>query len=585
MAVKTYDYSTPSEFTYDNTKIEVSGGLAQLKITPDFTDLVGYWKLEDDYQDSSGLTRHGTPSGNPTFEDGKVDRCVNLDGIGDFVTFPNSFGLNVMTLTFWFKTSGTNQYLFSGGDAYDGYFYMQTGGTTALWAVGNNQTVVFTASLVNWNHVALVITGTNHLVYLNGNLMDSEPSTLDAFSGDYNLRMGARADDGSSPFNGLIDEVAIYNRVMELAEIQDLYNVGAGRHLTQYPIDKPTIEPTNLFDPAIVNSWDSFLETLGLGNVGSIGYNLYKVDKANKYYWNGSTWITGGSDSNYNSQAVITANIGTFDVAPDKIGFIAYLISDGEQVVELDENQITYSANTAPSVNAGSNKNCKDEATIAPFSDCSFSDIDGTVDHAYYKIDGEVDVWTEILQGGYGTLLEAVQAFNYQFSNTGTKIARLQAEDNIGATSEDSLEVDVQQFQVTFNIKDNQGNHIANIYFKPGDGTGYQEKHSPFTYGYDYNASGYDIVLDKSGYSIETQNVASTDHTENFTFISLMDSSDENIRIINAVYDTDGNMTSATKRVYRTAADCESNVNHIKEYAVTATYSNGTCTSYKQKQV
>ena len=137
--------------------------------------------------------------------------------------------------------------------------------------------------------------------------------------------------------------------------------------------------------------------------------------------------------------------------------------------------------------------------------------------------------------GGYGTLLEAVQAFTYQFNNIGTKTVRLQVEDNLGEKSEDDLEVDVQQFQVIFNIKDSQGNHLADVNFKPGDGSGYAIKHSPFTYEYNYNASGYDIILDKSGYSIETQNVVSTDHTENFTFISLMDSSDENIRIINEV--------------------------------------------------
>jgi len=403
-------------------------------------------------------------------------------------------------------------------------------------------------------------------------------------------------NNGSGAFIAcLIDEALIYDKELTQSEVTYRYNSGSGRENWHYYSDKPTIEPIELFDPASVSSWDSFLEVLGGENQGSIGYNLYKVDKTNRYYWNGSAWVNGGSISNYNSQVVINTNIATFDAFPNKIGFIAYLISDGEQTVELDENQLTYTENQAPLINAGSNKNCKDNDIIAPFSDCSFSDLDGTVDHIYYKVDGEVDMWTEILQGGYGTLLEAVQAFTYQFSNIGVKTCRLQAEDNVGTKSEDSLEVNVQKFQITFNVKDSQGNHIANIYFKPGDGSGYVEKHSPFIYEYDYNISGYDIVIDKSGYGIHTATVPSTDHTENFTLLALIDTSEfaddikrllglnqENYRIINPSYDTNSNLLSATIKTYPTKADANADTNVIATYTMIASYDdNSNMTDYK----
>ena len=407
----------------------------------------------------------------------------------------------------------------------------------------------------------------------------------------YNLTWSAQFSIGrwgnwiQAYFSGSIDEVAIYNRALSLSEIQGIYNSGIGRHLNKYPIDKPTIEPTNLFDPSQVVTWDLFLETLGGGNQGSIGYNLYKVDKSNKYYWNGSAWVTGGDSDNYNSQAVINTNMGSFDGSPDKIGFIAYLISDGEQQVEVDENQITYTANIAPLLNAGSDKSLSDAQTISPFSDCSFSDptSGGSIDHAYYDIEGSG--WTEILIGAYGTLQEAVQAFNYQFNNIGDITCNLKVEDNEGATSEDSLIVHVNYYHLTFNVKDSQGNHIANIYFKPGDGTGYQVKNSPFTYEYEYNAGGYDIVLDKGGYGIQAQNIPSTDHTENFTLISLIDTSDfldrmkrllglsqENYRIINPSYDGNSNLISATIKTYPTKADANADTNVMATYTMTASY-------------
>jgi len=289
-----------------------------------------------------------------------------------------------------------------------------------------------------------------------------------------------------------------------------------GSEETAYVSDKPTIEPTILFDPVAVISWDIFQETLGGGNEGSIGYNLYKVDKANKYWWNGAAWVVGGSSSNFNSAAVINANIGTFDPTPDKIGFVAYLVSNGLQKVELDEIQITYSANFAPSVDAGTNKTCYDHESKKPFSDCSFSDPDGTVDHAYYDIEGSG--WIEIPKGGWATLLEAVQAFTYVFDNIGAITCNLKVEDNLGATAEDSMTMTVSKYTVTFNVKDSQGYHLQGISVNFGDGGGWHtDMGSPFTHDFDYSATDYEVYFDKSGYTVEKALVPSTIHTENIT--------------------------------------------------------------------
>jgi len=114
-----------------------------------------------------------------------------------------------------------------------------------------------------------------------------------------------------------------------------------------------------------------------------------------------------------------------------------------------------------------------------------------------------------------------VQAFTYQFSNTGIKTVRLQAEDNESATSDDSLTVTVSKFLVTFNIKNISGVHLPNINFNPDDGSGWQLVDSPFTFEFDYNASGYDVIFEKTNYVSQTQNVLSTDHTENFTLVAL----------------------------------------------------------------
>ncbi len=44
---------------------------------------------------------------------------------------------------------------------------------------------------------------------------------------------------------------------------------------------------------------------------------------------------------------------------------------------------------------------------------------------------------------------------------------------------------------------------------------------SRITFEFDYNASGYDVIFEKTNYISQTQNVLSTDHTENFTLVAL----------------------------------------------------------------
>jgi hypothetical protein len=380
---------------------------------------------------------------------------------------------------------------------------------------------------------------------------------------------------------------------------------------------KPTIEPIELFDPTHVSSWDSFLETLGAGNEGNVGYNLYKVDKTNKYYWNGGVWVTGGSVSNYNSAVVVNSNIASFDASPDKIGILLYLISDGTQKVEIDENQITYTTNLLPGVNAGSDKNCKDNETIKPFSDAIISDPDGDIENATAWYDIEGSDWTQITKT-YPTLQESIREWQYIFNNVGGINCKLKIIDELAGEAEDDLDVTVNKYIVTFNIKNSLGNHLPTVSFKAGDGTGWQVKDSPFIYEYDYNATGRDITIEKSGFGIQTQNVVTSDHEENFMLIALgatpqeiydyfTDGSREDVfkastsvletymlRLLGlmqenqyldqTVYtDYQGTklLTSGRIRTYSNAAAVGSSSDVLATYQITTTWSNSEMISYK----
>ncbi len=409
MSTKLYPYTTPGNYTYDSNKISIDGGIASLK--EDLTNVYARYHLNEssdsNVPDSSGNGRDGTTVNmdDSDWVAGKLNNCLDFDGVNDYVNCGNIAGFEKnepFSLECWFKTGGTNHVIVSKNTSSSGSgYYIITAVGKIYYRLQNTVSARISVSTVEagfnnnvWHHLICTYDGLEDAsgchIYIDGidKAVSIDTNTLSGtITNVSNFNIG-NISNLTYHFGGKLDEVVIYDKELTQVEVTYRYNSGNGRESFKYSSDKPTIEPTTLFDPVTVSSWDSFLETLGGGNEGSIGYNLYKVDKANKYYWNGSAWAIGGSESNYNSQAVINTNIGTFDATPDKIGFIAYLISDGDQIVELDENQITYTVNFLPLVNAGSNKSCKDNDTIAPFSDCTFSDPDGTVIKAEYKVDG-----------------------------------------------------------------------------------------------------------------------------------------------------------------------------------------------------
>ena len=85
----------------------------------DETGLVGHWKMDGDFTDSSGKGNNGTGSGGVTATaDGQIKQAGNFDGVDDFVDAGNGSSLNItnaITFEAWiYRTrSGTEQYIMS----------------------------------------------------------------------------------------------------------------------------------------------------------------------------------------------------------------------------------------------------------------------------------------------------------------------------------------------------------------------------------------------------------------------------------------------------------------------------------------
>lgn len=214
-------------------------------IAEDFTDgLVFYHSYDegdgDTAKDLSGNGHDGVID-KPNWVDGKFSKALQFEGAGSgtFVTIENTDSLNVDTCTFmawvysesWEGTrqivgksvhggcSGRGQYgLFSEGGSFKLRFETETGRadiSTSLPAV--NQ----------WLHVAFTNDGTTGTIYIDGkeestgNVPGKLKSNVDP------LRISQDCDRPNNVFDGIIDEVRLWNRALNEIEINSYMNKGA----------------------------------------------------------------------------------------------------------------------------------------------------------------------------------------------------------------------------------------------------------------------------------------------------------------------------------------------------------------------
>ncbi len=204
-------------------------------------DLVSWWPGDGNANDIVG-TNHGTLNG-ATFAAGKVGQAFSFDGSNDFVdaaqqqVFSGSY-----TVDAWVNTNTLNP----GGFFNEAFILDRTeGGATALinlfqkgsdlvFRIRGDNTLGL--SLVKapgvlitntWIHVTGVrdISSGQIRIYVNGVL---KGTAADGTSGTstFTFRIGAQPDE-QLPWNGLIDEVEVFDRALSASEIQSIFNAGS----------------------------------------------------------------------------------------------------------------------------------------------------------------------------------------------------------------------------------------------------------------------------------------------------------------------------------------------------------------------
>jgi len=138
--------------------------------------------------------------------------------------------------------------------------------------------------------------------------------------------------------NGARGLQSIWNRLYVAS------GVGDGIEILDFEFDttSPTITPNTAFN-FWVEDLSSFTETLWADNAGTVTYQISRNNGTDWYYYDGSAWtLTTAWVSESSSAAIINTNIDDFNSIGSWNEFLwrAYLTSDGNQKVEIDEIEV-----------------------------------------------------------------------------------------------------------------------------------------------------------------------------------------------------------------------------------------------------
>jgi hypothetical protein len=243
------------QFTADSVRVETSFGKNELPVklirsikvstmtSPGqlHSGLVALWSGEGNANDSVG-GNNGTAE-NMSYTAGKVGQTFDFNG-ANFVQVPDAPDLHftdAMTVGAWVnlrafsgsipeaiisKIGGPNlnqaSYVFAVDQTtHQPYFaIVTTDGVTGTV----RSSIAITAN--QWTHIAGTYDGSTIKIYVNGQLEGTTPWNQPIFQGNNPLVIGCGLQNYSVPtafFNGLIDEVGLYNRALSDSEIQETY--------------------------------------------------------------------------------------------------------------------------------------------------------------------------------------------------------------------------------------------------------------------------------------------------------------------------------------------------------------------------
>jgi hypothetical protein len=218
--------------------------------------IVGWWPFNGNANDESGNGNNGNVNGATLTTDrfGVISKAYSFDGVDDQIDIQNSNNLNFTntftisiwhydrTLNFQSVTQGKQGFLVSkvASGTSDGYWFVSQNNNTGPFSCNTpNKTMnvafyqgISTSPIqcidtLTWHNIIFSMQNGNYKTYLNGVLVDSSITTLNnILPNSLPMIFGFVSNPGNNDgrFNGILDDIGIWNRALTQQEITDLYN-------------------------------------------------------------------------------------------------------------------------------------------------------------------------------------------------------------------------------------------------------------------------------------------------------------------------------------------------------------------------
>jgi hypothetical protein len=212
----------------------LSTGYLVTPTQPGSTGLVAHYTFESNTNDISGNGNDGLAVGSPTYAVGKGGQAISLDGVDDYVDCGADPSLNItgaVTVAAWIKLAGpaADQKIAGNQDNTTGGYKLGVNNNLVEFEIRTSENAAILNRSVSggttlqpavWYHVAGLYSEGNYIrTYVNGDL-DRELATTEVLgTSSDTFKIGREPFSDSYYFNGLIDELRLYNAALSGAEI------------------------------------------------------------------------------------------------------------------------------------------------------------------------------------------------------------------------------------------------------------------------------------------------------------------------------------------------------------------------------
>lgn len=198
---------------------------------------LAFWRLED-LTDSSPNGNTLTNNNSVQFVAGKIGNCAEFNGTDNFLrlnSFSSSFNTSTpYSISIWHNITTLKDYFTLVGCSSSGSLNIHGDSSGAL-AVNNAFTAdVSIASFFTtntWHHLVVTRNASNFIkVYKNASLVYNALGGV-TYGNVPNLQLGALAGSSSFNLSGKLDAVGLWTSELSQADVNLLYNGGAGLQL------------------------------------------------------------------------------------------------------------------------------------------------------------------------------------------------------------------------------------------------------------------------------------------------------------------------------------------------------------------